>query len=164
MLTSMSLRMRSKAVSVLTFNVLTTMIFAVILVLTKKRRALGTRMICGRLIEILEKSDWMTRDQRFVVQLPFQWSLKGMRDCWWTSSFSLSNPCWLSLTLVSLNLLYKGGNSGYAIKPPPPKKTVKRQADTKTHQNTVEYIAGKSFLFISLKEKLDLTLFSVRRS
>ena len=28
----------------------------------------------------------------------------------------------------------------------------------------MEYIAGKSFLFISLKEKLDLTLFSVRRS
>ena len=27
-----------------------------------------------------------------------------------------------------------------------------------------EYIAGKSFLFISLKEKLDLTLLSVRRS
>ena len=32
------------------------------------------------------------------------------------------------------------------------------------HRNTGEYIAGKSFLFISLKEKLDLTLFSVRRS
>ena len=28
----------------------------------------------------------------------------------------------------------------------------------------MEYIAGKPFLFISLKEKLDLTLFSVRRS
>ena len=28
----------------------------------------------------------------------------------------------------------------------------------------MEYVAGKSFLFISLKEKLDLTLFSVRRS
>ena len=27
-----------------------------------------------------------------------------------------------------------------------------------------EYIAGKSFLFISLKEKFDLTLFRVRRS
>ena len=35
---------------------------------------------------------------------------------------------------------------------------------TSRHQNTVEYIAVKSFLFISLKEKLDLTLFSVRRS
>ena len=43
--------------------------------------------ICGRLIEILETSDWMTRDQRFVVQLPFQWSLKGMRDCWGAGSF-----------------------------------------------------------------------------
>ena len=32
------------------------------------------------------------------------------------------------------------------------------------HQNGVKYIAGKSFLFILLKEKLDLTLFSVRRS
>ena len=28
----------------------------------------------------------------------------------------------------------------------------------------MEYIAGKSFSFISLQEKLDLTLFSVRRS
>ena len=28
----------------------------------------------------------------------------------------------------------------------------------------MEYVAGKSSLFISLKEKLDLTLFSVRRS
>ena len=35
---------------------------------------------------------------------------------------------------------------------------------TSTNRNSVEYIAGKSFLFISLKEKLDLTLFSVRRS
>ena len=35
---------------------------------------------------------------------------------------------------------------------------------TSTYRNSVEYIAGKSFLFISLKEKLDLTLFSVRRS
>ena len=32
------------------------------------------------------------------------------------------------------------------------------------HRNTVEYIASKSFLFISLTEKLDLTLFSVRIS
>ena len=32
------------------------------------------------------------------------------------------------------------------------------------HRNTVEYISGKSFLFISLKEKLNLTLFDVRRS
>ena len=31
-------------------------------------------------------------------------------------------------------------------------------------KNTVEYIAGKSFLFILLEEKLDLTLFCVRRS
>ena len=31
------------------------------------------------------------------------------------------------------------------------------------HKNTVEYNA-ESFLFISLKEKLDLTLFSVRKS
>ena len=31
-------------------------------------------------------------------------------------------------------------------------------------QNTVEYITGKSFLFILLEEKLDLTLFCVRRS
>ena len=29
----------------------------------------------------------MKRDQRFVVQLPFQWSLKGMRDCWGAGSF-----------------------------------------------------------------------------
>ena len=33
---------------------------------------------------------------------------------------------------------------------------------TSRYQNTVEYITGKSFSFISLKEKLDLTLFSVR--
>ena len=32
------------------------------------------------------------------------------------------------------------------------------------HQNAVKYIASKSFLFILLKEKLDLTLFRVRRS
>ena len=34
------------------------------------------------------------------------------------------------------------------------------QKNTKTtsrHRNTVEYIVGKSFLFISLKDKLDLT-------
>ena len=42
-----------------------------------------------------------------------------------------------------------------------PKNPVRRQADTK---KTVEYITGKSFLFISLTEKLGLTLFSVRRS
>ena len=54
---------------------------------------------------------------------------------------------------------YEGSNSGYTIKP---KK--KNSKTTTRHRNTVEYIAGKSFLFISLKEKLDLTLFSVRRS
>ena len=53
--------------------------------------------------------------------------------------------------------LYEGSNSGSAIKP-------KNSKTTSRHRNTVEYIAGKSFLFISLKEKLDLTLFSVRRS
>ena len=40
----------------------------------------------------------------------------------------------------------------------------KNSKTTSRHRNTVEYIAGKSFLFISLKEKLDLTLFSSRRS
>ena len=35
---------------------------------------------------------------------------------------------------------------------------------TSRYQNTVEYIAGKSFLFISLKENLDLILFSFCRS
>ena len=54
---------------------------------------------------------------------------------------------------------YEGSNSGYAIKP---KK--KNSKTASRHRNTGEYIAGKSFLFISLKEKLDLTLFSVRRS
>ena len=43
-------------------------------------------------------------------------------------------------------------------------KAKKNSKTTSRHQNTVEYIAGKSFLFISLKEKLDLTLFCVRRS
>ena len=54
---------------------------------------------------------------------------------------------------------YEGSNSGYAIKP---KK--KNSKTASRHRNTGGYIAGKSFLFISLKEKLDLTLFSVRRS
>ena len=40
----------------------------------------------------------------------------------------------------------------------------KNSKTTSRHRNTVEHIAGKSFLFIPLKEKLDLTLFSVRRS
>ena len=40
----------------------------------------------------------------------------------------------------------------------------KNSKTTSRLQSTVEYIAGKSFLFISLNEKLDLTLFSVRRS
>ena len=45
------------------------------------------------------------------------------------------------------------------------KKTDKKNRKTTSrHQNTVEYIARKPFLFISLKEKLDLTLFSVRKS
>ena len=52
---------------------------------------------------------------------------------------------------------YEGSNSGHAIKP-------KKSKTTSRHRNTLEYIAGKSFLFISLKEKFDLTLFSVRRS
>ena len=55
---------------------------------------------------------------------------------------------------------YEGSNNGYAIKP----KKKKNSKTTSRHRNTVEYIAGKPFLFISLKEKLDLTLFSVRRS
>ena len=42
-------------------------------------------------------------------------------------------------------LFYERNNSGYAIKP---KKTVNDK-----HQNTVEYIAGRSFLFISFKKK-----------
>ena len=46
----------------------------------------------------------------------------------------------------------------YSIKPKKNSKTTSR------HRNTVEYISGKSFLFISLKEKLNLTLFGVRRS
>ena len=58
---------------------------------------------------------------------------------------------------------YEGRNSGYAIKPK--KQNKKKNSKTASrHRNTVEYIAGKSFLFISLKEKLDLTLFRVRRS
>ena len=57
---------------------------------------------------------------------------------------------------------YEGSNSGFnAIKP---KKNNNNKTVTSRHRNTGEYIAGKSFLFISLKEKLDLTLFSVRRS
>ena len=40
----------------------------------------------------------------------------------------------------------------------------KRREYLPRDQNTVEYIAGKSFLFILLEEKLDLTLFCVRRS
>ena len=40
----------------------------------------------------------------------------------------------------------EGSNSGYVIKPKNPCKTTSR------HRNTVEYIAGKSFLFILLKE------------
>ena len=43
-------------------------------------------------------------------------------------------------------------------------QSLKTCKTTSRHQNTVEYIAGKSFEFISLKGKLDLTLFSVRRS
>ena len=38
---------------------------------------------------------------------------------------------------------YERSNSGYAIKPKKSLKTKNR------HQNAVEYIAGKSFLFIS---------------
>ena len=65
-----------------------------------------------------------------------------------------------SITTVTPFIIssYEGSNSGYAIKPKKDSKTTSR------HRNTVEYIAGKSFLFIPLKEKLDLTLFSVRRS
>ena len=43
-------------------------------------------------------------------------------------------------------------------------KAKKASKTTSRHRNAVEYTAGKSFLLISLKEKLDLTVFSVRRS
>ena len=60
---------------------------------------------------------------------------------------------------------YEGSNSGYAIKPKKKQQQQKQNSKMASrHRNTGEYIAGKSFLFISLKEKLDLTLFSVRRS
>ena len=42
--------------------------------------------------------------------------------------------------------LISGYNSGYAMKP-------KNSKTTNRHQNAVEYIAGKSFLFISFKKK-----------
>ena len=59
----------------------------------------------------------------------------------------------------ALTLSYEGSNSGYAIKQK--KKTGKGQADTETWWNISQ--VSLFFLFISLKEKLDLTLFSVRR-
>ena len=55
---------------------------------------------------------------------------------------------------------YEGSNSGYAIL----NEAKKSSKTTSRHQNTVEYIIGKSFLFISFKEKLGLSLFGVRRS
>ena len=49
---------------------------------------------------------------------------------------------------------YEGGYSGSAIEPKNPVK----------HQNKVESIAGRSFLFFFLNKSLDLTfLFSIRR-
>ena len=63
--------------------------------------------------------------------------------------------------LLVVLLFFLGGDGGpYCI-------TIATKENSKTtsrHRNMVEYIAGKSFLFISLKEKLDHTLFGVRRS
>ena len=53
---------------------------------------------------------------------------------------------------------YEGSNSAVM------QQSQKNCKTTSRHRNTMEYIAGKSFKFISLKEKLDLTSFSVRRS
>ena len=90
------------------------------------------------------------------------WSWKNLQPTWVSAKKTafllrlVKDPArskWPALTSS-----YEGSNSGYAIKP---KKNSKM---TSRHQNTVEYITGKSFLFISLKEKLHLTLLSVRRS
>ena len=70
--------------------------------------------------------------------------------------FLLPAPRDLRLSCAKPRLAHEvRSNSGYK-----PKKTSKT---TSRHQNIVEYISGKSFLFISLKEKVDSTLFSVRR-
>ena len=64
------------------------------------------------------------------------------------------------LKWAGLTSSYEGSNSRLCNIKPKKKRTVKRQADTETQWN----ISRVSFLFISLKEKLDLTLFCVRRS
>ena len=64
------------------------------------------------------------------------------------------------LPVASLRSMKRVRVVRYAIKP---KKPVKRHR----HQNAVEYIEGKSFLFISFMKKEGLALFrsfSVRRS
>ena len=52
--------------------------------------------------------------------------------------------------LLLSRTFYERSNSGYAMKP---KKKKKNSKTTNRHQNAVEYIAGKSFLFISFKKK-----------
>ena len=51
--------------------------------------------------------------------------------------------------LLLSRTFYERSNSGYAMKP----KKKKNSKTTNRHQNAVEYIAGKSFLFISFKNK-----------
>ena len=54
------------------------------------------------------------------------------------------------LEFRQINLSYEESYSGYVIEP---KNLLKQQTK---HQNTVEYIKGKSFSFISLNKSLNL--------
>ena len=103
------------------------------------------------------------REEKEVSLLSWGW--KDLQKTW-ISTKRRHFCCDWSRTLPDrgkwpgLNSSYEGSNTGYAIKPK--QKTVKRQADTEKQWNASH--AGKSFLFISLKEKSDFTLFSVQRS
>ena len=74
-----------------------------------------------------------------ALEIEVQLDIKGESERFW--------PAFTSF--------YESSNSGYAIKPKKISKT------TNSQQNALEYIAGKSFLFISFKKKKGLALYKV---
>ena len=84
------------------------------------------------------------------------WAMRGKQGI---SSESFSSPR-LAISACLVRILAWLMKWGVTVVISQKKKNSKT---TSKHQNIVEYISGKSFLFTSLKEKVDSTLFSVRR-
>ena len=99
------------------------------------------------------------REEEEVSVLGWSWKKLQRIWIWWENGILVATgprPCQIGVTCLHFVLWREQQWLRNKAKKP-----VKRQAETKTRWNTSQV---SIFLFISLKENLDLTLFNVRRS